>query len=135
MRAVLVLPAAGVGTRFGGEVAKQLLPLAGIPVLRRSLDAFAGLVTEAVVPVSARNLCSGSVTSVPPTESRAVAMLSRGVAGSGASWWYVTVLRYSGGSWGAGSKENAFGPAGTGREGNLSKSLKSASRQATILEA
>ena len=53
MRAVLVLPAAGAGVRFGGAVPKQLLLLAGVPVLRRSLDAFAGLVDEAVVPVSA----------------------------------------------------------------------------------
>jgi len=52
MRAVLVLPAAGNGSRFGGPTAKQLLPLMGIPVLRRSLDAFAGLVVEAIVPTS-----------------------------------------------------------------------------------
>lgn len=53
MRAVLVLPAAGSGSRFGGPTAKQLLSLAGIPVLRRSLDAFAGLVSEAIIPTSA----------------------------------------------------------------------------------
>lgn len=52
MGVTLVLPAAGAGVRFGGEVPKQLLPLAGIPILRRSLDAFAGLIEEAVVPVS-----------------------------------------------------------------------------------
>lgn len=52
MRATLVLPAAGSGSRFGGLVAKQLLPLAGISVLRRSLDAFLGLVSEAIVPTS-----------------------------------------------------------------------------------
>lgn len=52
MRATLVLPAAGSGSRFGGLLAKQLLPLAGIPVLRRSLEAFVGLVSEAIVPTS-----------------------------------------------------------------------------------
>ena len=52
MRAVLVLPAAGIGSRFGGPIAKQLLPLAGIPVLRRSLEAFAGVVSEAIVPTN-----------------------------------------------------------------------------------
>jgi 2-C-methyl-D-erythritol 4-phosphate cytidylyltransferase len=52
MPAVLVLPAAGSGSRYGGPIAKQLLPLAGIPLLRRSLDAFAGLVVAAVVPTS-----------------------------------------------------------------------------------
>jgi len=52
MLPVLVLPAAGAGSRFGGDIPKQLVRLAGIPVLRRSLDAFAGLVSEAVVPVA-----------------------------------------------------------------------------------
>lgn len=52
IRATLVLPAAGSGSRFGGQIPKQLLPLVGIPVLRRSLDAFAGLVSEAIVPTS-----------------------------------------------------------------------------------
>lgn len=52
MRAALVLPAAGSGTRFGGETPKQLLPLAGLPILRRSAEAFAGLVEEVIVPVS-----------------------------------------------------------------------------------
>ncbi|MCS6970230.1 MAG: 2-C-methyl-D-erythritol 4-phosphate cytidylyltransferase [Planctomycetota bacterium] len=47
--AVLLLAAGGSGTRFGGSVPKQLLPLAGVPVLRRSLDAFLGLVDEVVI--------------------------------------------------------------------------------------
>lgn len=51
MRTSLVIPAAGRGLRFGGEVPKQLLPLAGRAVLLRSLDAFAGLVDEAVLAV------------------------------------------------------------------------------------
>lgn len=45
----LVLAAGGAGTRFGGALPKQLLPLLGVPVLRRSIDAFAGLADEAVV--------------------------------------------------------------------------------------
>lgn len=45
----LLLPAGGSGSRFGGPVPKQLLPLLGVPVIRRSIDAFAGLVDEAVV--------------------------------------------------------------------------------------
>lgn len=48
----VIIPAAGSGSRFGGPVAKQVLPLAGRAVLLRSLDAFAGLVAEAVIPVS-----------------------------------------------------------------------------------
>lgn len=58
MRTSLVIPAAGRGLRFGGSgrsgnnAPKQLLPLAGRVVLLRSLDAFAGLVDEAVLAVS-----------------------------------------------------------------------------------
>ena len=52
----LLLPAGGSGTRFGSAIPKQLLPLAGVPVIRRSLDAFAGLVDEAVVAGPAERL-------------------------------------------------------------------------------
>ena len=58
MRTSLVIPAAGRGLRFGGsgrsgtDTPKQLLPLAGRVVLLRSLDAFTGLVDEAVLVVS-----------------------------------------------------------------------------------
>lgn len=51
-RVSLVIPAAGRGTRFGGAVAKQFLPLKGRAVLLRSLDAFAGHVHEAVLAIS-----------------------------------------------------------------------------------
>lgn len=51
-RISLVIPAAGRGTRFGGPVPKQLLLLKGRAVLLRSLDAFAGLVHEAVLAIS-----------------------------------------------------------------------------------
>ena len=49
MRPGLVIPAAGRGTRFGGPVPKQLLPLCGRAVLLRSLDAFIGLIDHAVI--------------------------------------------------------------------------------------
>lgn len=45
----VLLPAGGSGSRFGGPTPKQLLPLLGVPVIRRSIDAFAGLADEAVV--------------------------------------------------------------------------------------
>jgi 2-C-methyl-D-erythritol 4-phosphate cytidylyltransferase len=45
----LLLPAGGSGVRFGSAIPKQLLPLAGVPVIRRSIDAFAGLADECVV--------------------------------------------------------------------------------------
>jgi 2-C-methyl-D-erythritol 4-phosphate cytidylyltransferase/2-C-methyl-D-erythritol 2,4-cyclodiphosphate synthase len=36
MKIACVLVAAGIGSRFGGPVAKQFLPLAGVPVIRRA---------------------------------------------------------------------------------------------------
>lgn len=54
----LLLSAGGSGTRFGSATPKQLLPLAGLPVIRRSLDAFAGLVDEAVVAAPAQLLAA-----------------------------------------------------------------------------
>ena len=62
----LLLPAGGSGTRFGSATPKQLLPLAGVPVIRRSLDAFAGLADEAVIAAPAawldatREACAGA---------------------------------------------------------------------------
>ena len=37
---IALIVAAGSGTRFGGEVPKQYLPLAGRPVLRHSIETF-----------------------------------------------------------------------------------------------
>ncbi len=50
-RVVAVVLAGGVGTRMGGEVAKQLLPLRGEPVLAHALRAFdeCGVVDDVVV--------------------------------------------------------------------------------------
>lgn len=66
----LLLPAGGAGTRFGSAIPKQLLPLAGVPIIRRSLDAFAGLVDEAVIAAPAEHLdavraaCAGAAMPV-----------------------------------------------------------------------
>ena len=40
MRVSAIIAAGGRGARFGGELPKQLLTLAGVPILRRSVDAF-----------------------------------------------------------------------------------------------
>lgn len=52
---IAALAAGGRGTRFGGDMPKQFLDLAGRPVIIRSLDAFieSGLVDEYVVAVGA----------------------------------------------------------------------------------
>jgi 2-C-methyl-D-erythritol 4-phosphate cytidylyltransferase/2-C-methyl-D-erythritol 2,4-cyclodiphosphate synthase len=66
----VLLPAGGSGTRFGSATPKQLLPLAGLPVIRRSLDAFAGLADEAVVAApphlidDTRAACAGAALPV-----------------------------------------------------------------------
>jgi len=49
----LIVPAAGSGQRFGGPLPKQLLLVAGRPVLAWTLAAFAGAVDQAVLAVSA----------------------------------------------------------------------------------
>jgi 2-C-methyl-D-erythritol 4-phosphate cytidylyltransferase/2-C-methyl-D-erythritol 2,4-cyclodiphosphate synthase len=42
MRIAAILVAAGSGTRFGTPTAKQFLPLAGVPIIRRAAAALAG---------------------------------------------------------------------------------------------
>ncbi len=50
MGTCLVLPAAGSGSRFGSVIPKQLLPLAGIPILARSVARFIGMVDAVIIP-------------------------------------------------------------------------------------
>ena len=39
-RILVIIPAAGFGTRFGGEIPKQFLPLAGKPILQHVVERF-----------------------------------------------------------------------------------------------
>lgn len=52
-RILVIIPAAGSGTRFGGDVPKQFLPLAGQPLVQRVVERFLfdDAVTRIVVPV------------------------------------------------------------------------------------
>src|SRR5216684_8100908 len=52
-RILVIIPAAGSGTRFGGEVPKQFLPLGGKPLVQRVVERFLfdDKVTRIVVPV------------------------------------------------------------------------------------
>jgi 2-C-methyl-D-erythritol 4-phosphate cytidylyltransferase/2-C-methyl-D-erythritol 2,4-cyclodiphosphate synthase len=43
LRIALLIVAGGSGTRLGGDIPKQYQRLAGVPILRRSVDAFAGI--------------------------------------------------------------------------------------------
>lgn len=40
MSALVIIPAAGMGSRFGGELPKQFLPLSGTPILLRTIERF-----------------------------------------------------------------------------------------------
>jgi 2-C-methyl-D-erythritol 4-phosphate cytidylyltransferase len=92
MPACLIIPAGGTGTRFGGPLPKQFLDLAGVPVLRRSLDAFAGLVGGAVIAAHpdhhprVRACCAGlpyPVAVVPGGATRLESVLAALVACDG----------------------------------------------------
>jgi 2-C-methyl-D-erythritol 4-phosphate cytidylyltransferase len=52
-RVLVIIPAAGTGTRFGGDIPKQFLPLAGKPLVQRVVERFLfdAVVTRIVVPV------------------------------------------------------------------------------------
>lgn len=50
-RIASLIVAGGTGQRMGGGRAKQYLPLAGVPVLRRSVEAFAGLADVSLVVI------------------------------------------------------------------------------------
>jgi 2-C-methyl-D-erythritol 4-phosphate cytidylyltransferase len=52
-RVLVIIPAAGTGTRFGGDVPKQFLPLGGKPIVQRVVERFLfdDAVTCVVVPV------------------------------------------------------------------------------------
>jgi 2-C-methyl-D-erythritol 4-phosphate cytidylyltransferase len=53
-RRFALIPAAGSGMRFGGSVPKQYAPLAGVPLLRRAIDALNdSILLEAVFVVLA----------------------------------------------------------------------------------
>ena len=51
MKTVLIMAAGGSGSRMKTDINKILLPLAGKTVIRRSLEAFSGLVDEVVLSV------------------------------------------------------------------------------------
>ncbi|HEX7676480.1 MAG TPA: IspD/TarI family cytidylyltransferase, partial [Thermoanaerobaculia bacterium] len=53
-RILVIIPAAGSGTRFGGDVPKQFLPLGGKPLVQRVVERFLfdAVVTRVIVPVA-----------------------------------------------------------------------------------
>jgi len=65
MNIVVIVPAAGSGSRFGGQIPKQFLPLAGKPVLQHVVERFLSeeWVSRVIVPVSQDMLASMSRSS------------------------------------------------------------------------
>ncbi len=60
MSCAVIIPAAGTGSRFGGQTPKQFLPLRGLPLISRTIDRFHGheAVSRIVVCVSPENLAA-----------------------------------------------------------------------------
>jgi 2-C-methyl-D-erythritol 4-phosphate cytidylyltransferase len=58
MSVVVIVPAAGAGTRFGGQIPKQFLPLAGKPLIQHVIERFLldDIVERVIVPVTAQLL-------------------------------------------------------------------------------
>jgi 2-C-methyl-D-erythritol 4-phosphate cytidylyltransferase len=71
-RRFALIPAAGTGMRFGGDVPKQYTPLAGVPLLKQTIDALNdAIVLEAIFVVLAPQdrlyaECIGRVRGVEP---------------------------------------------------------------------
>ncbi|HKR64189.1 MAG TPA: 2-C-methyl-D-erythritol 4-phosphate cytidylyltransferase [Thermoanaerobaculia bacterium] len=62
---VVIVPAAGTGSRFGGQLPKQFLPLGGKPIIQHVVERFLldDSVTRVIVPVSELLLSTISNTS------------------------------------------------------------------------
>jgi 2-C-methyl-D-erythritol 4-phosphate cytidylyltransferase len=75
MSLVVIIPAAGTGTRFGGPLPKQFLPLAGKPLLQHVIERFLGddEVAKVIVPVAEQ-----LVSTVKQSESDRVAFVAGG---------------------------------------------------------
>ena len=76
-----VIPAAGTGSRFGGETPKQYLPLNGVPLIRYTLQALLAdpRVAQVVVVLAPEDTC-WSDACLPVDASRRVCVVHDGGA-------------------------------------------------------
>lgn len=97
-RILVIIPAAGSGTRFGGDVPKQFLPLGGKPLVQRVVERFLfdAVVTHVVVPVA--DMLLSAVKTSPGDRVQFVAggatrlqSVSRGLEAAGAEIDLVAV--------------------------------------------
>lgn len=85
---IVIVPAAGAGTRFGGQIPKQFLPLAGKPLIQHVIERFLldEIVERVIVPVTPQLLSgvknSERVTFMAGGETRMQSVV-RGLAEAG----------------------------------------------------
>jgi 2-C-methyl-D-erythritol 4-phosphate cytidylyltransferase len=97
-RILVIIPAAGSGTRFGGNVPKQFLPLGGKPLVQRAVERFLfdARVTRIVVPIL--DMLISAITSSPGERVQFVAggetrlqSVTRGLEAAGGEFDLVAI--------------------------------------------
>jgi 2-C-methyl-D-erythritol 4-phosphate cytidylyltransferase len=97
-RVLVIIPAAGSGTRFGGDVPKQFQPLGGKPLVQRAVERFLfdAVVTRVIVPVmeklvdAVKSSPGERVTFVAGGETR-LQSVTRGLEASGGEFDLIAV--------------------------------------------
>jgi 2-C-methyl-D-erythritol 4-phosphate cytidylyltransferase len=97
-RILVIIPAAGSGTRFGGEVPKQFQPLGGKPLVQRAVERFLfdPIVTRVIVPVmeklvdAVKSSPGERVTFVAGGETR-LQSVTRGLEASGGEFDLIAI--------------------------------------------
>jgi 2-C-methyl-D-erythritol 4-phosphate cytidylyltransferase len=97
-RILVIIPAAGSGTRFGGDVPKQFQPLGGKPLVQRAVERFLfdPIVTRVIVPVmeklvdAVKSSPGERVTFVAGGETR-LQSVTRGLEASGGEFDLIAI--------------------------------------------
>jgi 2-C-methyl-D-erythritol 4-phosphate cytidylyltransferase len=95
MRAAVVVLAAGSGTRLGAEVNKVLLPLAGVPIVARSVRTACAVAGVSRVVLVVRDGEQDAVRAAAEPflpESAEVAMVAGGTTRHGSEWAALELL-------------------------------------------
>lgn len=95
MSAAVVVLAAGSGSRVGAEVNKVLLPVAGVPILARSVTTVLGLsdVARIVVVVREGEQSAAAAVLAPVLAEREVLVVPGGTTRHDSEWAALSVLR------------------------------------------
>lgn len=80
-RTFAVIPAAGTGSRFGGDTPKQYLPLNGAPLIRHTLQALlADVRIERIAVILAPDDTTWSAACLPPQSAARISLVREGGA-------------------------------------------------------